>query len=59
MPRKAFIADIAEASEKAILNIIDVMKGDDDGDITCVYVPASAVPITIGLLALGKKLSLS
>lgn len=53
MPRKAFIADVTAASEKTIPRIIDVKRGDDDGDIACVYVPATGAPITISLLALG------
>jgi ubiquitin-conjugating enzyme E2 Q len=55
MPRKAFLADVALTSEKAIDSILDVKRGDDDGDVNFVFVPASGTPIAIGLLALGRS----
>jgi hypothetical protein len=53
MTRKAFIADVTSASEKPVPNIRDVKRGDDDGDVNFVFVPASGEPMTIALLALG------
>jgi hypothetical protein len=59
MPRKTFLADVTAASEDLITNILDVRRGDDDGDIQCVFKPASRAPISIGLLALGMYYCLS
>lgn len=52
MTRKAFLADVTSTSEKDIPNILDVKRGDDDGDVNFVYVPVTGAPIAIGLLAL-------
>ena len=57
MPRKAFLADVAAAAEKNIPNIIDVKRGDDDGDVNFVFVPANGAPIAVGMLALGMSTS--
>ena len=54
MPRKAFLADVAMAASKLISQVIDVKRGDDDGDIDFQFVPSSGDPIHIGLLAIGK-----
>jgi hypothetical protein len=53
MTRKAFVADIAMAAEKSINGVSAVVKGDDDGDVNFCFIPASGVPIEIGLLAMG------
>ena len=55
MARKAFNLDVSTASEKKIPGIVTVAKGDDDGDVTVTYAPASGPPIEIGMLALGKS----
>jgi hypothetical protein len=54
MTRKAFSSDVQAASEKSIPGITKVGKGEDDGDVTFLFSPASGPPIEIGLLALGK-----
>lgn len=55
MPRKAFLEDVTSTSNKGIESILDVKRGDDDGDVNFVFVPASGTPIAIGLLALGTS----
>jgi len=55
MTRKAFIADVKAASEKPITSIVDVVRGDDDGDVNFVFTPTSGAPIAVGLLALGMS----
>jgi len=52
MPRKDFLADVSSASGKAIANVTDLERGDDDGDVNFVFTPPSGEPIIIGLLAL-------
>lgn len=56
MTRKAFIADVTSASEKSIPSVLDVERGEDDGDVNFVFLPMSGVPINIALLALGTSL---
>jgi ubiquitin-conjugating enzyme E2 Q len=52
MPRKAFIADVTAAADKAIPKISGVVRGDDDGDVNFVFSPASGPPIELSVLAL-------
>jgi ubiquitin-conjugating enzyme E2 Q len=54
MPRKAFLADVASASNMHIPHIVDVKRGEDDGDVEFVYVPVSGEPIIIALIAMGE-----
>lgn len=53
MPRKAFLADVTAAANKLSPNIIDVKRGDDDGDIDFIYISPACPPVSIGLIALG------
>lgn len=53
MARKAFLADVAAASQKNIPNVVSIGRGDDDGDINFYYVHENAEPVEIGLLAMG------
>lgn len=55
MPRKAFLADVTSTSEQALSNILDVKRGDDDGDVNFVFVPTTGASIAIGVLALGMS----
>ncbi|KAF7934519.1 hypothetical protein EAE99_002970 [Botrytis elliptica] len=52
MTRKHFLADVKEASEKGIPNVISISRGDDDGDVNFCFLHDSTEPIEIGLLAL-------
>ncbi|TGO10341.1 hypothetical protein BTUL_0138g00280 [Botrytis tulipae] len=52
MTRKQFLADVKEASEKGIPNVISISRGDDDGDVNFCFLHDSTEPIEIGLLAL-------
>lgn len=53
MPRKQFLADVKEASEKAIPNVVSVSRGDDDGDVNFCFSHNSTGPIEFGILALS------
>lgn len=53
MTRKHFLADVKEASEKGIPNVVSISRGDDDGDVNFCFLHDSTEPIEIGLLALG------
>ncbi|KAF7961213.1 hypothetical protein EAE96_000879 [Botrytis aclada] len=52
MTRKHFLADVKEASEKGIPNVISISRGDDDGDVNFCFLHDSTEPIEIALLAL-------
>ncbi|KAF7910678.1 uncharacterized protein EAF01_002188 [Botrytis porri] len=52
MTRKHFLADVKEASEKGIPNVISISRGDDDGDVNFCFLHDSTEPIEIGLLAI-------
>ncbi|KAM0161438.1 hypothetical protein ACHAQE_003496 [Botrytis cinerea] len=52
MTRKHFLADVKEASEKCIPNVVSISRGDDDGDVNFCFLHDSTEPIEIGLLAL-------
>ncbi|KAM3069277.1 hypothetical protein ACMFMG_010784 [Clarireedia jacksonii] len=52
MARKAFLADVAAASQKDIPNVVSITRGDDDGDVNFCYIPEATEPVEIGLLAM-------
>jgi hypothetical protein len=54
MPRKAFMEDIASASQKNIAGISDVVRGEEDGDVEFLYTPNGHVePIKMRMVATG------
>jgi len=55
MPRKAYIADVATTAAQEIPGIDAVVRGSEDGDLNICFVPATGIPIEIGLLALGTQ----
>lgn len=60
MPRRQFISDLQEASEPGKFpHLTNVTAGEDDGTISCTFVPieTSVSPIDVALLLTGECIS--
>jgi len=53
MTRKAFIADVAAATERNIPGVVNVSRGDDDGEVNFDYAPVSGDRLEITVLVTG------
>lgn len=60
MPRKAFMADLAAASQVTIQGVSNIARGAEDGEIEFTFTPASgAAPIVVTIISGGTFKSIA